>query len=642
MHKSLIGLLTFVLLFSFSAFAEAPDTLITLSEVSISARRQHDFGAGHSSSTIDSTILQQQSQQHLGYLLGRHSGIFIKSYGPGILASNSLRGGQPGQTALMWNGFSLQSPMNGQADLALMPVLFADEIQVQYGGGSALWGSGAMGGAIFINNHRSRQLGFSAEAGINTASIGDLGQSLKLSYGLQNFSTTLRFFNRNASNKYRFANTTLPGNPVEEQLLAGISQTGILHETWFRLGNNHQFDLRWWWQDNDRDIPPALDFTFYESRQKDQSLRLSGQWQMSLPRVLFFVRGARFEDYLDYSDNFDYVGNSYSTTLTGEAEARWNPRKGIIFNGGINLQDITAKADEYDQEEGRFSLALFASAKWEAIEESLELVVSGRQELVKDYEIPFAPAMGFSWKVAPQWAVKGNAGYSYLLPSLNALFWNPGGNPDLKPEQGWSGDLRLERKLSNGKNDKSFSPFQDVSIGGYHRNIKNWIIWLPQEDSWIWMPENRAEVRSYGIESRLGGHWQQGHNRLQWGVRYDHTIARNTKAAVAEDPSLDKQLIYVPRNRVGMNLAFIHKNLSLTYDHEINGKRFTNSDNSESLPAYHSGDAGLHWHRKFANYGLGLNLKVENIWNTRYQIIANRPMPLRFVRAGISFSFHQK
>ncbi|MBW6498296.1 MAG: TonB-dependent receptor plug domain-containing protein, partial [Bacteroidales bacterium] len=191
MHKSHIGFLTFILLFSFAAFAEAPDTLITLSEVSISARRQHDFGAGHNSSTIDSTILQQQSHQHLGYLLGRHSGIFIKSYGPGILASTSLRGGQPGQTALMWNGFSLQSPMNGQADLALMPVLFADEIQVQYGGGSALWGSGAMGGAIFINNHRTRQPGFSAEAGLNTASIGDFGQSLKLNYGMQNFSTTL-------------------------------------------------------------------------------------------------------------------------------------------------------------------------------------------------------------------------------------------------------------------------------------------------------------------------------------------------------------------------------------------------------------------------------------------------------------------
>lgn len=638
MRKGLLFLLTCGLFIAFS-YAEEPDTLITLQEVSITARRQLDFGTGHNTHTLDSLALQRQPNQDLGYLLSRQTGLFIKSYGPGILASTALRGGQPGQTALMWNGFNLHSPMNGQTDLALLPALFVDEIQVQYGGGSALWGSGAMGGAIFINNHPSRVQGLSGSLGLYTGSIGDLSQQLKVSYGRPRFSTTFRAFNRNASNQYRYENSTLAGTPVETQKLAGIDQLGLMHDIWFRLGSNHQFDLRWWWQESNRDIPPSLDMAYYESRQQDQSLRLSGQYQLSLPKMLMFVRGARFEDDLVYSDNFEYLGNSNSTILTGETEARWNPVKGLILNGGVNVQKTTANALEYDEEKQRNSLAIFASTKWEALEDKLELVVSGRQELVKGQEIPFSPSLGFAWKPIRQWVVKGNAGYSYLLPSLNDLYWVPGGNPDLKPEQGWSGEMQVERNAPLATSDQPFRIFEHLSIGGYHRRISNWIIWLPQGDSWIWMPENRLEVKSYGLESRWDGHWQMGRGTIEWNLRYDHTIAQNSKGVGDDDSSLGKQLIYVPRHRGGINLGFSIWNLGIFYNHEITGKRFTSSDNSQWLPSYHTGDIGLYWKHKIFNHQLGLNLTVENLWNSPYQIIANRPMPLRYFRGGITFSF---
>ncbi|MEE4176251.1 MAG: TonB-dependent receptor [Bacteroides sp.] len=638
------GLMFFLFsgLFIAATYAEEPDTLITLQEVSITARRQTDFGTGHNTQTLDSLALQRQPDQDLGYLLGRQTGLFIKSYGPGILASTALRGGQPGQTALMWNGFNLHSPMNGQTDLALLPALFADEVQVQYGGGSALWGSGAMGGAIFINNHPSRKQGLSGSLGFYTGSIGDLSQQVKISYGRPRFSTTLRAFNRNAGNQYRFENTTLPENPIETQELAGITQRGIMHDTWFQLGKAHRFDLRWWWQESDRDIPPSLDMAYYESRQQDQSLRLNAQYQLSLPRLLIFVRGAHFEDYLDFSDNFEYLANSYSNQLTGEAEARWNPLKGLIVNWGFNVQKTTAKAEEYEEEKYRNSLALFASTKWEAFEDQLEVVLSGRQEIVRDREIPFSPSLGLAWKPIRHWVVKGNAGYSYLLPSLNDLYWNPGGNPDLKPEQGWGGEMRVERNVARAINKQSFNIFEHLSIGGYHRSIRNWIIWLPQGDSWIWMPENRLEVKSYGLESRWGGHWQLGQGTIEWSLRYDHTIAQNSKGVGEDDPSMGKQLIYVPHHRGGINLRFSIRSLGIFYNHEITGKRYTNSDNSQSLPSYHTGDIGLYWKHSVFNHQLGLNLTVENLWNTPYQIIANRPMPLRYFRGGITFSFAQK
>ncbi len=641
MRTLLFSKLVVFQLFSFAAFAEMPDTLINLREVSVSTRRHNDFGAGHTAITIDSLILRQQSQLDIGTLLRRHTGIFVKGYGPGSLATTSLRGGTASQTAILWNGFSIQSPMNGQADLSLFPAFFADEVQVQFGGSSALWGSGAMGGTIFINNFKPLTTGFSAQAGINSASIGDFGQNIKLSYSSQHFSTTLRAFNRDAKNQYRFENHTLAQGLIEQQLLAAFSQKGLLHETWFSIGSNHQFDLRWWWQDNDRNIPPSLDFRMYESHQKDKSLRLSGQYQFSNKGLLLFVRGASFNDEINYTDNFEYNGTSHFNSFIGETEARWTPLSNLLINGGINLQQTKANALEYENEKKRTSTALFASAKYTTLNQKLELVASGRQEFIPDNNVPFSPSLGFSLRLIDSWVLKANTGYSYLLPSLNDLYWQPGGNPNLEPEQGWSSDLQIERIFSESEKENTFNPFAKIGLGAYNRKIRNWIIWVPNpNDPWLWSPVNQLEVHSYGIESHIGGFWKQSKTKLSWNLRYMFTVAKNTKSTIDNENTLNKQLINVPRSQAGFNLSFLHKNLGLTYDQDLTGIRYTSPDNLNWLPAYHTGHLAVHWHYNMASYRFGLNLGIENILNTRYQIIANRPMPMRFFRAGISISYN--
>ena len=39
--------------------------------------------------------------------------------------------------------------------------------------------------------------------------------------------------------------------------------------------------------------------------------------------------------------------------------------------------------------------------------------------------------------------VKGNVAYNYRFPSMNDLYWRPGGNPDVKPEDGYSYDASV-------------------------------------------------------------------------------------------------------------------------------------------------------------------------------------------------------
>jgi len=623
----------------FSAFAEKPDTLIVLQEATVSARRHSDFGAGHHATTIDSTTISRFLASDLGSLLRWHSGVMVRSFGPGSLATASLRGGRAGQTAVLWNGFSLNSPMNGQTDLSLLPVFLADEIQIQHGGSSALWGSGAMGGAISLNNRRNANQGLSGQAGLHAGSVGDFAQTFRLDFGSRKFSSTLRFFNRDALNRYRFVNESIAGSPIEKQQNAGFGQTGLLHETLLRLGRSHQIDFRWWWQENHRHIPPSLDFPQFLSEQTDESLRLSAQYHVTLPEVMIFVRGARFQEDLSYHDSFDFASTSSFEFLSGEAEVRWKPVSQLTLNSGIGLQGQNAVATDYAGEKERTSLAIFTSARWEPTPEKLAIVISGRQEFIRGKQIPFTPSLGFSWTFLSEWSIKANTGYSFRLPSMNDLYWNPGGNPDLLPEQGWSSDLMLVFDNRERTLQSPFVPVAYVSAGGYYRSIRNWIVWLPQGDSWLWMPENRAQVSSYGMESRIKGFWNASPIQAHWTLRFDHTIARNVSETAPNDPSLNKQLIYVPMNRAGVNLTLQYNQLSITYDHEFTGKRFDSSDNTTWLPSFHTGNLALHWSREILDYRFGLNITVENIWNTSFQILSNRPMPLRIIRAGIQIGF---
>lgn len=79
---------------------------------------------------------------------------------------------------------------------------------------------------------------------------------------------------------------------------------------------------------------------------------------------------------------------------------------------------------------------------------------------------------------------------------MNDLYWRPGGNPDVKPEEGYSYDASISYRKSINKH-----LLFDAEVSGYLMNIDNWILWLPKDgNQWVWTPQNKRNVRSYGVE----------------------------------------------------------------------------------------------------------------------------------------------
>lgn len=644
MHRlTLTGLLLMLQLFA-AGQSLPPDTVYTLEEVWVEASRRDDLSTGHPIYSIDSLTLQGMASQNLAFLLSRHSGMFIKSYGPSSLATTSIRGGSAAHTTLLWNGFSLQNSMHQQNDLSLMPVFFMDEVSIQHGGSSAFWGSGAMGGAIHLNNNPQSVKGLQLMAGLTGGSLHNFGQHLSLQYSQNSFSSSIKAFHNNALNRYNFVNSAISGFPVQEQQHAGSRHWGIMQENYLRVGSRHHLKLRLWLQDSERSIPPALQQQHNGAFQHDASLRIAGEWQSNFNRVVTVWRGGYFNEQLLYRDSLNNESISRSNTLLQDAELRWQMRPQWMLYSGLSLRHVKASNPSYSNVHTQGSLSVFSSVAWQNETASIKATASLRQEIIEDMQIPLVPSLGVSWMPFESFSLAANLGKNYRVPSLNDRFWIPGGNPDLMPESGWSQDLTAAwTPGESAKNNdlRHWNLVKKISATVFHRNINNWIIWLPRDGGQFWSPENIMEVQSYGLETRYGGGWKNNDLSLSWDVHWDYIIAQNTMGRSLNDASAGKQLIYVPKNRAGAGLVFSVKRISVTYNHQFTGRRYTASDNSHWLDPYHTADLSVAWSASMGRQQLQIFLSGINIWNESYFVMASRPMPLRYFEAGINIRFNQ-
>ncbi len=613
---------------------DEPDTLITLDEVQVSTSRHQVFDAGHQLIKIGSQALNAHRHLSVDHLLSRHAGIFIKSYGPGNLSATSLRGGTAAQTALVWNGFHIQNPMHGQTDLSLIPVFFTDRVSVQYGGGSALWGSGSMGGVIHFQNERVSGQGVHTSFGLSGSNTGEFMQQLAVGAGIGRLSTRLRVFNLEAENRYQFIHSGFAHQPVMKQKHAGTRQQGILHEIHYQPHQKHHIDLRWWWQDNARHIPPAMMQTHQGGYQEDASLRVTGHWSYAGKHGVMNWRGAYFNEEVSYADSLTPESNSTAETLSQEAEYMFSPAPGFTGNPGIHFQRVRAWSDEYSGRREEFTYAVFMALKWDMIPGATQFHVNARQEFASGQALPFAPSVGMSLKMVSGMYLKINAGKNYRIPSLNDRYWVPGGNPDLKPEKGWSQDIGINFLRNSSVNTLNHVRF---SLTGFHRKIDDWIMWVPVQGSMHWSPENIMQVRSYGTEARLQGQLEKGQAVLNWQMLWDHTKAVNTVAKSPNDASRGKQLIYVPENQMGINLNVQFRHLGISVNQSYTGRRYTTTDNSQWLGSFHHTDVSCFW--KPASYSFHAFVSAHNVFNQAYQVMSGRPMPLRHFRAGAGYSF---
>jgi outer membrane receptor protein involved in Fe transport len=75
--------------------------------------------------------------------------------------------------------------------------------------------------------------------------------------------------------------------------------------------------------------------------------------------------------------------------------------------------------------------------------------------------------------------------------------------------------------------------------------------------------------------------------------------------------------------------------------HTWTGRRYTTSDNAGSLPGFLLGGCAGSYQLRAGRQLLELQLRADNLWNARYQVIAGRPMPLRYFGASARWEWNR-
>lgn len=609
------------------------DTARQLDEFTVLSTRFQAFTTGIKTGKTDSLTRVITAQNSLAQLLSYNTPVFIKTYGPGQLSTSSFRGASAEHTAVLWNGINIQSTTHGQLDFALLPVGFMDDINVHYGGNSALYGAGAVGGAILIGNTPV----YNKKPSVNYQyGIGSFGMQQHwggIEYGSNRFYVKAKTFQSSSVNNFGYYNYTLPGKPLQYRKNASQYGTGTIVETGGRINPRHELNLRYWYSYNDRDLPPTIGATVNQSYQLDESHRIGLEWKhVAGAHSRWMGRVARLEERLDYQDQLTYItGRSNSASTIAEVENISDIAKNAQLNVGVNYAHNEASSQNYIRRAKQSRIAAFASVK-AVFFKKLTASANIRQELINGNAQPFTAAAGLEYALKKWVAFTAHANKSYYVPTFNDLYWVTG-NPSLKPEDGYGEELGVVFRASNEKNGLT------AQFNAFNRNITNWIIWQPSGGTWT--PQNLKEVWSRGGEFS-GRYTLAIHKKLFIGLRSDvsYVLSTNEKSIYANDESQGKQLIYIPRLTHQEWLTVSYKKWYLAYNHTYTGYRFTTSDNQLFLDDYSLGNVFAGWGFNYKKAVFDIRVQYNNVWNISYEVLPAKPMPMSNYLLTLSIRFN--
>lgn len=612
--------------------AQVRDTsAINLGEIVISSVKSKQLNTIKKSQQQDTVTKFNFNTQSLADILTVNSPVFIKNYGPANLSSASFRGGNASQSPVLWNGFNIMNPMLGQNDFSQIPNFIFDNIGIEYGGSAATWGSGVMGGSIHLNNVPQFKKGLHSMITLGLGSFDTRKLNSQIHYSTENFSSNTKVYYVKSKNNFDYSDTT-----IKKQVHSNYKTSGFLQEISAKLFANHHINARVWYHNAERNLPPVMGELKSTASQLDENLKLTADYTYKTNRLLPSVRIAYFDDVLNYTDSAAFVFSKNNTkTFIAEADIKFTLNTNHTFFMGGNYTSFNAITNNYTKPKHYLEKqAVLAGYNLNLLSNKLLFELLLRQEYSPQLTIPTTGNIGIAYQIFKELKLKMNAAKVFRLPTLNDLYWANSGNPDLKPEEGYTFEGGLDFKW----NKKQITLQSELTY--FDKTISNWISWVPGAGGNP-TPINLSEVHSRGTETTNRIVYSNNKMFCQLGFNSAYTLSKAVKSSLANDASVNKQLIYTPRYNYGANFSFGIQNFIVSYYHNYIGYRFTSSDNSSWLSPYHIANMKFSYKYNVSFVGVTTLFQINNLFNENYKVISQRPMPLRNYEISLTLTYHK-
>ena len=667
-----IGIIILVLLVMPLALwaQDEPRRAIPIKEVTVYGRRPMKE-IGIQQTKFDSVVLKENIALSIADVLTFNSSIFVKSYGRATLSTVAFRGTSPSHTQVTWNGMRINNPMLGMTDFSMIPSYFIDDASLLHGTSSVSETGGGLGGAVKLSTKPAQSEGFGLQYVQGVGSFKTFDEFLRLTYGNDKWQISTRAVYSSSPNEYKYRNHDKKENiyddnhniigqyyPTERNRSGSFKDLHILQEAYYNTGNGDRFGLSAWYINSNRELPMlTTDYgeeADFDNRQREQTFRGVLSWDHMRNSWKVAAKAGYIHMWMAYDYKRD-AGNGVMASMTrsrskintfyGQVDGEYYLNKWLFTaslsahqhfvesrDKNIILQQGEKAVVGYDK--GRIELSGALSAKWRPTER-LGVSVVLREEMFGTDWSPLIPALFVDGVISKRGNILAKASISrnFRFPTLNDLYFLPGGNPNLRKERGWTYDAGLSFAIGR-EGVYSLSG----SASWFDSYVDDWIIWLPTTKGFF-SPRNIKRVHSYGVELKADGAVSLSRDwHLGLSSTFSWTPSKNQGEPMSPaDQSVGKQLPYVPEISATLTGELSWRTWSFLYKWCHYSERYTMSSNdislSGNLPPYYMSNITLE--KRFSLTWADLSLKgaVNNLFDEEYLSVLSRPMP------GINFEF---
>lgn len=661
-----------LLLFS-AAVATAQQRTYRTDPVTVRARRSlRDIGA--QKTPLDTSALRENVTNSLADVLSQNSSIFIKSYGRGTLATASFRGTAPSHTQVTWNGLKLNSPMLGMVDFSLIPSYLVDDAALYHGASSVGVTGGGLGGAVTLGTRPVQEEGFGLKFVQGISSFSTCDEFLRFTWNNRKWQNSTRFYYVTSQNDFKYTNYRKKvyekdGNgavtgfhyPEERNRNGDYRDLHVVQDLFCNAGNGNRWGLSVWYLNSRRGIPMLnVDYktdSRSRNRQDEQTLRAVATWDRSAASLKLGAKAGYTYTDMGYRYWGDPGGDeplvemirsrSFVNTVYGEFGADYYLGKRWLFTAKVTAEQHFVQSSDrtvtnssgglanvgYD--EARFELSGFVGVKYRPTER-LGVGIDLREELWGSHTTPLIPAAFADFLISRKGNVllKASAARNYRYPTLNDLYFMPGGNDTLRTERGWTYDAGIEFTLGDPRLENRRVGFRG-EVTAYNSWIDDWIAWLPTFKG-FWSPVNVRKVHAYGLEAKgrfatdMGRGWRVA---LDGNFAITHSVNHGDPQSWA-DESIGKQLVYIPVYSAAVTGTLSWRSWTLLYKWNWYSERYTTSSNETTtrldvLAPYLMNDVSLEKRFSFPWASMLVKTVVNNLFNEEYESVLSRPMARR-------------
>lgn len=558
---------------------------------------------------FERTIVSNGASGNLSRELAR-SGIYVKQYGPNGTATLSVRGADPQQTQVLWNGIPISNPMHGMTDLNAISLSSNQEISIINSNAASFYGSGNVGGALLLSHQAPDSNSISALFTAN--SWKSYTAHLDLGFRKKGFYIRNQGQHTFGTNQYTYRNPQQgleKGPLIKEKNASNQSITERL-----LMGHDGKtWDVKAIGEFNAvyRALGSRLNTEITAGEQWDQNVRLLAEARYHKRNFAWNSRTAWVQDQIHFRDtNTHEDETTRARTLHVQTEIH-GVFRAFSWITGADLQHIEAAAPAYGGTKVRTYPAQIAAIRWQ--KRFWFASASSRFEWFEKLPV-FSGSFGHF--LGP-WKTELSLRSSYRRPTLNDQFWSRNSPIALKPERGTEVEFDFGRKYIG----KIWN--YRVNTAFFARQLSEAIVWIPNGLNWEAVNYFSAQYAGLQLNSEAGRTVRSSAVSAQVNIQILKSAVKTASTAEAY------QRIFIPNTNGGATLTWKAKRWMVQTDVQHTGKRFVTTDNSATLPGYTLWNAALGCDLHSIRMNGTFTITATNILGAAYYVMPGKPMPFR-------------